>query len=286
MQVGFNLLLWTTRAGREHRPLFERIKAAGYDGVEVPVFEGAPEDYRALGDVLDEVGLDRTTITVIPTADANPIGNDAERAQSVDYLSWAIDCSAALGSKVLCGPLHSTLGRFSGAGPTAEERRRCLAVHRAVGDRASGQGVVVALEAINRFECYFMNTMAALDDYLAELDHPAFQAMFDTFHANIEEKDPVAAATRCGRRLAHVHLSENDRGVLGSGHVPLAATLAALAGDGYDGWLTIEAFGRALPELAAATRVWRDFDPVADAVWLEGAATVRAAWPSWAGGAT
>lgn len=26
---------------------------------------------------------------------------------------------------------------------------------------------------------------------------------------------------------------------------------------GYDGWMTVEAFGSALPDLAAATKIWR-----------------------------
>jgi len=34
-------------------------------------------------------------------------------------------------------------------------------------------------------------------------------------------------------------------------------TFAALADIGYDGWLTVEAFGNFLPNLAAATKIWR-----------------------------
>ena len=78
--------------------------------------------------------------------------------------------------------------------------------------------------------------------------------MYDTFHANIEEQDPVAAFHDARRHISYVHISENDRGVPGRGHVPWARTFAAIKESGYDGWLTIEAFGRGLPELAAATR--------------------------------
>ncbi len=118
--------------------------------------------------------------------------------------------------------------------------------------------MTIVLEAVNRFESYFVNTMDDLAAYLDSVDHPAITGMYDTFHANIEEQDPVAAFTRNARHLSYVHISENDRGVPGRGHVPWAETYAAIKGSGYDGWLTIEAFGRGLPELAAATRVWRD----------------------------
>lgn len=279
MRIGFNMLLWTTKVGEQHRAILEDLRTTGYDGVEVPVFEGKPHYYDALGRVLAGEGLEATAITVIPSADMNPIGEDAaQREKGFDYLKWAIDCTSALGARVLCGPLHSTLGHFSGAGPTEAERERALAFHRRVGDYAHGAGVTLALEAINRFECYFANTMDDLAAHLDAVGHPAISGMFDTFHANIEEKDPIGSIGRSLRHIAHVHISENDRGTPGSGHIDFAATFAALKSGGYDGWLTIEAFGRALPELAAATRVWRDFAPSASEIYRKGYRTVADGW--------
>jgi D-psicose/D-tagatose/L-ribulose 3-epimerase len=120
--------------------------------------------------------------------------------------------------------------------------------------------------------------MDELGAYVASLGHPAIQAMYDTFHANIEETDPVAAFTRNAAHVVHVHISENDRGAPGRGHVPWAETFSALKSSKYDGWLTIEAFGRGLPELAAATRVWRDFAESPEAVYREGYACIRNGW--------
>ncbi len=136
----------------------------------------------------------------------------------------------------------------------------------------------IAVEAVNRFETYFVNTMHDLAAYLDDVDHPAIQGMYDTFHANIEEADPIAAIGEIRPHMIHVHISENDRGVPGRGHVPWAATFKALKKSGYDGWLTIEAFGRGLPELAAATRVWRDFSEGPEAVYKEGFQTIRNGW--------
>jgi D-psicose/D-tagatose/L-ribulose 3-epimerase len=138
--------------------------------------------------------------------------------------------------------------------------------------------VKLVIEAVNRFETYFVNTMHDLAAYLDLVDHPAVTGMYDTFHANIEEADPIAAFTRNKRHLSYVHISENDRGVPGRGHVPWADTFKAIKRSGYDGWLTIEAFGRGLPELAAATRVWRDFSEGPDAVYREGFRTIREGW--------
>ena len=135
-----------------------------------------------------------------------------------------------------------------------------------------------AVEALNRFECYFLNTMQQLSDHLDEVDHPHVKAMYDTFHSNIEEKDPVAAIKTIKKHMIHVHISENDRGTPGKGHVPWAATFKGLKAAKYDGWMTIEAFGRAIPALAAATRVWRDFFPNKEEVYKVGLKTMKNGW--------
>lgn len=277
MKLGFCMLLWTTAVTLDDRALLEDIKATGYDGVEIPVFGGTPDDYARLGGLLDEIGLERTAISVIPTPDVDPLSADADvRKASVALLKERVDCTHALGATQVAGPLHQVLGQFSGEAPTDAERERARDVHRAAGDYAGERGVRIVLEAVNRFESYFVTTMGELAAYLDTVDHPAVTGMYDTFHANIEEQDPIAAFSEIERHLAHVHISENDRGVPGRGHVPWPETFAAIRASDYDGWLTIEAFGRGLPELAAATRVWRDFAESPEAVYRDGFAHMRA----------
>lgn len=279
MKIGFCMLLWTTTLGEEHRPIIEDLKATGYDGIEVPVFGGTPDDYAKIGKMLDELELERTAISVIPTPDKNPLSEDATvRQAAVDYLNWCADCTSALGASVVGGPLQQTLGEFSGSATTSAELDRAREVHLLAGDYAQRTGVTFALEAVNRFESYFANTMAQMDSYVESVNHPAIKTMYDTFHANIEEANPVAAFTDYKKNIVHVHISENDRGVPGRGHVPWKETFKALKSSGYDDWLTIEAFGQGLPELAAATRVWRAFAESPEAVYREGYKTIRDGW--------
>jgi len=279
LKIGFCMLLWTTFVGEEHKGLLEDIKATGYDGVEVPVFDGKPDDYTAIGRMLDALGLGRTAISVIPTPDMHILSEDAaDRQRGEDYLKWLVDCAAALGADGIGGPLHQTLGHFTGKGTTEAEFDRAREVHSRVGDHARANGQVLALEAVNRFETYFANTQDDICAYTRSLGHPAIKTMYDTFHANIEEKDPVAAFSRNAADIVHVHISENDRGVPGRGHVPWAETFNAIKASGYDRWLTIEAFGRGLPELAAATRVWRDFAESPEAYYQDGYRCIRDGW--------
>jgi D-psicose/D-tagatose/L-ribulose 3-epimerase len=174
--------------------------------------------------------------------------------------------------------MHSTLGAFTGAGPTSAEKKRSVASQRAIGDHAGKRDVTIGLEALNRFECYLLNTMADLSAHIDEIGHPNIKAMYDTFHANIEEADPIGAYTRHVKNICHIHISENDRGVPGRGNIPWKKTFAAIKESGYDDWLTIESFGRGLKDLAAATKVWRDFAESPEAVYKEGFAHIKNHW--------
>ena len=134
------------------------------------------------------------------------------------------------------------------------------------------------MEALNRFECYLLNTMADLSEHIDAIDRPHIKAMYDTFHANIEEADPIGAYTKHRRNVVHIHISENDRGVPGRCNIPWKETFSAIRKSGYDDWLTIEAFGRSLKDLAAATKVWRDFSETPEAVYREGYRHIRDGW--------
>lgn len=279
MKIGMCMFLWTTSVGRRHEPLLKDIRKTGFDGVEIPIFEGSPDDYRRLGAMLDRIGLERTAVSAMGDPGMNLISSDAAtRRRGIDYMKWAIDCAAALGADRLSGPLHSTLGQFSGGGPTTAEIKRSIGSQRAIGDHAAKRGVTIGLEALNRFECYLVNTMADLGAHIDAIGHPHIRAMYDTFHCNIEEADPISAFTKHRDRIVHVHISENDRGVPGRGHVPWAETFKAIRASGYDDWLTIEAFGRSLKDLAAATKVWRDFAESPEAVYRDGYRHIRDGW--------
>jgi D-psicose/D-tagatose/L-ribulose 3-epimerase len=278
MKIGFCMFLWTTNVTGKHEKLLRDIKATGYDGVEIPIFEGKPDDYKRLGEMLDRIGLERTSVSAMGDPAMNLIGDAAARKAGIAYMKHTIDCAAALGADRLSGPLHSTLGHFSGVGPTAVERKRSVASQRAIGDHAATKGVTIGLEALNRFECYLLNTMDDLAAHLDEIGHPSIRGMYDTFHANIEEADPIGAYTRNVRHFAHIHISENDRGVPGRGNIPWKKTFKAIRDSGYDDWLTIEAFGRGLKDLAAATKVWRDFAESPEAVYKEGFEHIRKGW--------
>jgi D-psicose/D-tagatose/L-ribulose 3-epimerase len=284
MKIGMNLLLWTGHVDEQHNPTLQALKDTGFDGVEVPVFDTSDEaHYRRLGAVLDDIGLERTVVAIIPDAAHSPISPDpAHRQNALDHLKRVIGCSEALGGQVLAGPWFQPLGLFTGEKPSETELAHCAEVHREIVPLARAAGLTCALEPLNRFEAHLLNTCEQAIAYDRRVDSDGFGILYDTFHANIEEKDPLAAlrALHGSGALTHVHISENDRGTPGRGHAPIRETITALRSLGYDGWLTIEAFGRGVPELAAATRVWRDFFANPAEVYTEGYSLIRDCWDS------
>jgi D-psicose/D-tagatose/L-ribulose 3-epimerase len=256
MKFGMNLLLWSGELTEDLLPVCKSLKKMGYDGVEIPLFN-YDLDYAALGKQLDDLGLQRTAVTV-RTAEDNPVSPDPTvRQAGIANNKRAIDCCQAVGATHLVGPFHSALGEFSGAGPTADEWKWGVESMREVAAHAGQANVMLALESLNRFEIYLLNTIADAVKFARDVNHSHCRIMYDSFHANIEEKN-IAEAIRTGdNAICHVHISENDRSTPGQGNIDWKSNFATLKEIGYDGWMVVEAFGLALPELAAATKIWR-----------------------------
>jgi D-psicose/D-tagatose/L-ribulose 3-epimerase len=284
MKLGMNMLLWSTDVtGPEYLPVFEQLRDLGYDGIEVPIFDTSPATiagYEQLGERLAGLGLEALGVGA-RTGDDSPISPDpAVRERGLQATNAAVDICATLGATRICGPLGAPLGYFTGAGPTDEERQHAVKSLRAAAEHAATRDVTIVVEYLNRFEMYLINCAADAAALVRQVDHPNCRLMYDTFHAHIEEKDPRAALQDCRDVLVHVHASENDRGTPGTGQVAWDETFAALKEIGYDGWIVIEAFGDALPDLAAATKIWRRMFESEEQLARDGGAFIRDRWSS------
>jgi D-psicose/D-tagatose/L-ribulose 3-epimerase len=277
MRLGMNMMLWSTDvSGPDFDPVFEMLKDAGFDGVEIPIFDTEVDKYARLKRRLDAIGLDALGVSARFEGDS-PISPDPDvRAKGLAMTKAAVDACAALEAPSLCGPMGAPVGVFSGIPPTDEERAWSVEGLRAAAEYAETRGVTVVTEYLNRFEMYLVTCAAEAAALVREVDHPNCRMMYDTFHAHIEEKDPREALCSCADVLVHVHLSENDRSTPGRGQVDWDGTFAGLREIGYDGWLVIEAFGSALPVMAGAMKIWRRMYDSEEQLARDGAAFVRA----------
>lgn len=258
-KIGFNVLAWSAAMSEELFPVLDRLKNIGYDGVEF--FVGSPDDavYKRIGDYCADLGLEVGSVILLG-AEENPIDPSPRvREKGLEKLKWGIDRSHELQSMHICGPFHSAFTTFAGRAPVEDEYDRSAEVLHAAGEYAAQAGIMLIPEAVNRFECYLCNTMAQLVHLVNKVDHPHVKAMFDTHHANMEEKNFKEAIRLVSPLLSHVHISENDRGTPGSGHIPFDEVFSTLAEVEYKGWLTIEGFTRNDPDFANSIGVWREF---------------------------
>lgn len=258
-KVGFNLLAWSAKVSEDLFPIAERLKEIGYDGVEVFLGVSGREDYSHFGKHAKELGLEVTSVIGLGP-DENPISPDAGvRKNALERIKWFIDCSEEMGSKLIGGPLHSAFATFANKAPEETEYEWSAEVLSEAGRYAEQADILLVPEAINRFECYLCNTMEQLVSLVERVNHPNVKAHFDTHHANLEEKSIIKSIKKVAPVLGHVHISENDRGTPGEGHIQWDPIFSTLAGVGYEGWLTIEAFTRNDPDFANSINVWREY---------------------------
>jgi len=277
MKLGVNTFIWTDNFTTAHVDRLPALRARGFDGVELPLFY--PEQFAArdLRRALEANDLACVVCSIIPEG-LNLISEDADvRRRTQAHLKAAVECTAEVGATLIDGPLYCPVGHLPGRRRTRDEWQWAVEGYQSLAGTLESCGVTLALEPLNRFETYFLNTAADTTAICEAVGHPRVGVAFDTFHANIEEKDVAAACRAVGGHLKHVQVSENDRGTPGSGHVDWPGLFRVLRDLGYSDWLSIESFGPDLGAFSAAVCIWRDIEPTPDAIAFDGIAFLKKA---------
>jgi D-psicose/D-tagatose/L-ribulose 3-epimerase len=267
MKYGINTFLWTASFNESNLDLLPRIKAMGFDGVELARFSFADCPSAPIRRALEENDLECTFCTAL-TGQLSLANEHAPAA--LTFLRDAIHWAAEVGAQTVAGPFCSAVGYLPGRRRTSDEWQRAIDGLRSLTPVLEETGVTLAVEPLNRFETFFLNTGADARELCDAVDHPQVGVLFDTFHANIEEKSIRSALVKIGPHLKHVHTCENDRGAPGSGHVAWPELFDSLGRLHYDGWLVIESFGSRVPEIATAACIWRDLASSPEALAEEG----------------
>lgn len=274
MKIGMNMLLWTNHVTEAHFNIVDTLKKAGYDGIELFLGEGDVSHYSKLGNHFSSIGMGVTAVASLALEENIASPDKKIRGAGLDKLKWSIDVAKAANVEVICGPFHSSFAYFTRRPPTDVERNWSIEMLQKAAEYAQSANIILAPEALNRFECYLYNTMADLRTLVQKVNHPNLGAMYDTHHSNIEEKSQATAIKTIAPYLRHVHISENDRGTPGSGQVNWIDVFKTLNEIKYDGWLTIEAFSTIIPEFANAINVWRDYSP-SEEIYTRGLAFIK-----------
>jgi D-psicose/D-tagatose/L-ribulose 3-epimerase len=277
MKFGASSYIWAEIFGIEHCGILPRLKEAGLDGIEIGILLPATFPASAIRKELEKSGLECTSCSTMPTGTSLTANDAGSRRRARVHIEDCIKAMADAGGHVFCGPIYSPVGYFSGGRRTEDEWRRGVESWQQIAPVAVKNGVQIAIEPLNRFETYFLNTVADAAAFCDAVNHPSVGILVDTFHANIEEKGIGAALKRAGKHLKHIHSCENDRGTPGTGHVNWPEFFASVKSLGYDGWMVIESFGFSLGTLSAAASIWRDIEQDPESIAFEGVKYLRQA---------
>ncbi len=260
MKYGIHAGLWQARWTDEITPILATVADLGFGGVEVSLLGMTDEKAAALGKAVRDHGLEVTCSDGL-APDRDITSKDPEiRAAGVEYLKWAIETTARIGSRGLAGVVFAPWGVFDPLNKPARAARsaECLGeLH----DTLQAHDVTLGIEALNRFETDLVNTADEACAIARASGSDRVGALLDTFHLNMEEKDMTAAIAGSADKLVHFHVSDNDRGVPGSGHLPWDTVKAGLDRAGYDGWIVAEMFVIAGNPASADLNIWRNIEP-------------------------
>ncbi len=252
-KIAINLLLFGSDMNESVLNQLDSIKLLGYQGVEIPIFVEDISLFQPWKEKLDNLGLQAFACT-FTSSSQNLISPDQEiRQKGLDFLKKAIDIAAYLNSPFLSGPFHSAISEFSGKPASQQERQWAIENLRELAEYAKEKNIVLGIEYLNRFESYLVSCADELYSLVKEINHPNAKIMFDTFHANIEERNTAEAIERIQDEMPHIQFSESTRGIIGEGQVDFDSVLSSLRRINYQGWIVIEAFSTKL----VAAKIWR-----------------------------
>lgn len=271
-------MLWTDSITLEKdRDLIKKVMDFGFDGVEIPVFAGMDlDESKRLGAFLKEENIPCTSLGVVDPGVANSVSPDKSmRDKMVELVKQYVDYSVELGAELLMGPLTQALGYFSGERMTKQEWDWSVDACKAFGEYAGEKNMPIAIEPLNRFEQFILNTAEDAVKYVEEVNLDNVGLIMDTMHMNVEELDIAKAMEYAMPHTIHIHISENNRGIPGTGHACGKEVFDVINKSGYDGWLTIEAFNEGAPSMQGPLHLWRAFAPSDDALAKQGLAYIR-----------
>jgi D-psicose/D-tagatose/L-ribulose 3-epimerase len=270
VRFGINTFLWSENFTSKDFHLLDSIKQHGFDGVEVSMIHTEQFEAEAIRKETERHGFGTTVCAVFPAGFSLISDDAAVRRKSFAHLSDCVKLTADAGAELIAGPLYCPVGYLPGRRRTADEWKRAVEAYQELGPVLEKYSVDLCIEPLNRFETFFVNTSEDAAKLCSEVNHPRVGILWDTFHSNIEEKDLSASLRTAAPYLKHVHTSENDRGIPGSGHVDWTGVFKTLQELNYQRWLTIESFGFSLGELCAAASIWRDLAPKPELIAWDG----------------
>lgn len=260
LTFGASTWLWTSPLTTDAATdLFPKIREFGFGFVELPVEDPALLEAEPIRESLEKNGLQPVVCGAFGPGRDLTHPEKAVRQQSLDYIDQCLALCEGIGARIFAGPMYSQVGKVRQLSPEDRKKDWDLAVEgiRQAAELAAARDLILAVEPLNRFESDLVNTAEDAVRMVGDIGHPAARVMLDSFHMTIEETDLTAAIKHAGDRLVHVQVSENHRGIPGTGLTDWKAFAEGLKAIDYNGAVVIESFTPENRDLAEAVCIWK-----------------------------
>lgn len=272
IQFGVSTWLWESPFNTESVALFPKIRKMGFDLVEIPVEDPELIDGPKIMQALRDNGLKATVCGVFgPTKDLTH-EDSAVHDNCFRYLEKCFQLCNLWEVDFMAGPMYAAVGKARMLSGEERKSEWDLAVRniQKVCAMAGEHGLSIALEPLNRFESDMINTASDVMRFIADVNHHSAKVLLDGFHMTIEEGNIGQAIKTVGDKLIHVQVSENHRGIPGTGLTPWNDLANGLKSIGYKGGIVIESFTPEIKELAGAVCIWKNLAASQDEFAMEG----------------
>ena len=224
---------------------WDHARRLGFDAIEL---RGAGEGrFAARLDELKAAAAAGVTMPTVCVEMRHFVGDfDAEkRADALVQMKSQLSVMAEIGGRLAMTP--ASYGMFSKrlppfVSPRSEEEDAevLLDTFGQLAAHAEAEGVIIALEPLNRYENHMINTLGDAKALCERIGSRHLGIAADTYHMNIEETDPPKALIEAGPWIQHVQLSDSNRLEPGAGHIDWPMILDAVWAIGYKKELAFE----------------------------------------------
>jgi D-psicose/D-tagatose/L-ribulose 3-epimerase len=259
MKLGVHAGLWMAKWTDEITPILKIIADIGFDGVEISLLGMDQHKAKSLNKIIKDFNLEVTCSDGLSISADITSSDNSIVGKGIEHLKWGIETSSLLGSNNLAGVVYAPWGVFDPKNKAVRAERSAEALSK-LDEFLIKHNINLGIEAINRFETDLINT-ANEAILLAEASKSRnIGVLLDTFHLNIEEKDIKSAIIKTGKHLKHFHISENDRGIPGSGHIPWGDVKEGLQSINYNNWIVAEMFVISGNPSSSDLNIWRNIE--------------------------
>ncbi|MBO4220251.1 MAG: sugar phosphate isomerase/epimerase [Clostridia bacterium] len=261
MKFGTLYAYWVRDWGADYCELAKKVKAAGFDVIEVgagDLVKMSDEELKRLSDAAKSLGLEISANLGPPRDKDISSADPAIREAGVKFLCDIMHQMVKIDCRILIGALYNCWPYDFADLDKESLRKRAVEGMQRVGDEADRLGITIALEVLNRFETILLTDAAEGVKFCEDVGRESVKVLLDTFHMNIEEDNIPDAIRNTGSWLAHLHVGEGNRKLPGMGHLDWFAIGKALRDISFDGMVVMEPFMKSGGSVGKDIKVWRD----------------------------